>query len=103
MLAAQAGCSRMLSRTLAAAAQGNGRLSTERGYAANRPAVALEVQHGRGWHMTLYISPRGDRPLVAIVDRYGEQVTARIYLQPVRRRILAQFHLFDRVKPEPKR
>jgi hypothetical protein len=103
LLGADAGCSRMLARTLAAAAQGSGHLTMERAYAANRPAIALEVQRSREARMTLFVSPRTDRPLVAFVDLDGLKITARIYLQGVRRAVLRQFRLLHRVKPEPKR
>jgi hypothetical protein len=103
LLAADVGCSRMLARTLAAAAQGAAHLSTERAYAANRPAVALELQRGREERLTLFVSPRTERPLVAFVDLEGQTITARIYLQRVRRGMLAQFRLLHRIKPEPRR
>ena len=100
---AAAGCTHLLAHMLVAAAEGGGRLTTERAYAANRPALALELDRGRKGRLTLYVSPRTDRPLVAIVGRAGEQITARIYLQPVRRRILRRFEILHRVKPEPRR
>lgn len=103
LLAADIGCTRLLTRTLAAAAQGAAHLSTERAYAANRPAVALELQRGREERLTLYISPRTYRPLVAFLDRHDLHITARIYLQPVRRAVLRRFALLHRIKPEPKR
>jgi hypothetical protein len=103
LLAAEAGCSRTLARTLAAFAQGSGHLTTERAYAANRPAVALELQRGREGRVTLYVSPRTDRPLVAFVDLDRRHITARIYLQRVRRHVLRQFDILDKVKPEPQR
>jgi hypothetical protein len=102
-LAAAAGCTRMLAHMLVAAAEGGGRLSTERAYAANRPALALELNRGRKGRLTLYVSPRTDRPLVAILGRDGEQITARIYLQRVKRHVLRRFAILHRVKPEPRR
>jgi hypothetical protein len=102
-LAADAGCSRTLAGMLAAAAQRNAHLTTERGYAANRPAIALEVQRGKGKRFTLYVSPRADRPLVAFVDLDGHEITARIYLVPVRRRVLTRFGILHDVLPEPMR
>lgn len=102
-LAAASGCTRTLAKTLAAAAQSGGHLTAERAYAANRPAIALELQRGKRGRLTLYVSPRTNRPLVAIVDRAGEQVTARIYLQRVSRRVLRRFRILHRVRPEPKR
>jgi hypothetical protein len=103
LLAADAGCNRMLARTLAAVAQGSGRITMERAYAANRPAIALELQRGREQRLTLFVSPLTHRPLVAFVDLDGRKVTARIYLQRVRREVLARFGLLRRIEPEPKR
>ena len=103
LLAAAAGCSRMLASRLATAAQNGGHLTTERSYAANRPAVALELERGREERLTLYLSPRTYRPLVAFVDLDRQRITARIYLQRVTRHVLGRFDLLHRVKPEPKR
>lgn len=103
LLAADAGCSRMLARTLAGAAQGTSHLTMERAYAANRPAIALELQGGREKRLTLFVSPSTDRPLVAFVDLDARQITARIYLQRARRGTLAEFRLLHRIEPEPKR
>lgn len=103
LLAADAGCSRILGRVLAAAAQGGDRLTTERAYAANRPAIALEVQRGREGRLTLFVSPLTYKPLVAFVDLDGLKITARVYLQPVARRVLARFRILRRIKPEPRR
>jgi hypothetical protein len=103
LLAADAGCSGELARTLATAAQSGGHLTTERSYAANRPAVALELQRGREERLTLYVSPRTDRPLVAFVDLDRRTITARIYLQRGTRRVLARYGLLRDLVPEPKR
>jgi hypothetical protein len=103
LLAADAGCTRLLARTVAAAAQSAGHLTMERAYAANRPAIALELQPGREKRLTLFVSPRTDQPLVAFVALDGLKITARIYLQRVRRGVLAQFRLLHRIKPEPRR
>ncbi len=103
LLAADAGCSGELARTLAAVAQNGGNLTAERSYAANRPAVALELQRGREERLTLYVSPRTDRPLVAFVDLDRRTITARIYLQRGTRRVLARFGLLRGLVPEPKR
>ena len=102
-LAADAGCSRMLGRALATAAESSTHLTTERGFAANRPAVALEVERGRGGHLTVYVSPRTDRPLVAFLDVHQRKITARIYLQRATRRVLGRFRLLHAITPEPKR
>lgn len=101
-LAADAGCTRMLGRALATAAQSGNHLTTERSYAANRPAVALEVQRGREERLTVYVSPRTERPLVVFVDLDGRKITARIYLQRVTRRVLEPFRLLHEIPPEPK-
>lgn len=103
LLAADAGCSRMLARLLAAAAQGAGHLATERAFAANRPAVAIEVLLGREKRLTVFVSPRTARPLVAFVDLDGRTITARIYLQRLTRTVLSRFRLLHRIKPEPGR
>lgn len=87
------GCSGELAPVLAAAAQTGGRLSTERSYAANQPAVALELQHGKGARLTVYVSARTYRPLVAFVDLDGRTATARLFLVRARPRLLERFHL----------
>lgn len=102
LLAVDAGCSRVLARTLAAVAQNGGHLTTERGYAANRPAVALTLQRGKEERLTLYVEPRTDRPLVAVLDYDRREITARIFLQRATRRRLAEFGLLHDVEPEPK-
>jgi hypothetical protein len=93
----------MLARTLAAAAQSSLHLTTERAYAANRPAVALELQRGREMRLTLFVSPRTDRPLVAFVDLDTRKITARIYLQRVTRAVLRRFRLLHRIGREPRK
>jgi hypothetical protein len=93
----------MLARTLAAAAQGAGHLTTERAFAANRPAIAIELRRGKTERMTLFVSPRTEQPLVAFVDLATREITARIYLQRVTREVFAQFRLLHRIKPEPRR
>jgi hypothetical protein len=102
-LAKAAGCSGLLAPALAAAAQNGGHLTVSRGYAANRAAIALKLTQGKEERLTLYVSPRTYRPLVAIVATDRREVTARIYLNRVRRRVLARFHLPGEVKPEAKR
>jgi hypothetical protein len=103
LLAADAGCSRMLAGALTSAAQGAGRLTSERSFAANRPAVALEIQLSREKRLTVFVSPRTERPLVAFVDLDGRTITARIYLQRVSRAMFARLRLLHRLKPEPRR
>lgn len=88
------GCSGQIATVLAAAAQsGDGHLTTERSYAANRPAVALELNGIRSARLTLYVSPRTFRPLVAFVDARGHVATARLYLARARPSLLRRFHL----------
>ena len=90
---ALAGCSGELLRVLAAAAQSGGHLTTERSYAANQPTIALELKHGKKERLTLYVSPRLYRPLVAIVATDGHEATARLYLSRAKPHLLARFHL----------
>jgi hypothetical protein len=75
------GCSGELLAVLAQAAQGTGRLTTERSHAANRPAIALVMERGREGRLTLYVSPRTYRPLVAVVDAEGQVATSRLHLR----------------------
>ena len=100
LLAADAGCTRMLSRVLTAAAQNGGHITTERSYAANRPGVALELQPNRRERLTIFVSPRTDRPLVAFVDLDRRAITARIYLQRAKRGALAHFRLLHGIRPQ---
>lgn len=98
-LAAAAGCSRELARAIVGAAQSGAHLTVSRSYAANRPAIALRVPRGKDKRLTLYVSPRTDRPLVAVVAIADHEATARLYLHPVTRRALARFHLLRRAEP----
>jgi hypothetical protein len=103
-LAATVGCSGKLGGALAAAAQTGADLTVERAFAANRPTVALKFPRRGNEHVTLYLSPETDRPLVAIVGvGRGESVTARIYLSRVRRHLLAHFHLLRLFEAKPGR
>jgi len=102
-LAADAGCSRLLASVLGAAAQSGGNLSEERAFAANRPAVALEMRRGRHERLTLFVSPRTDHPLVSFVAIGRRTITSRIYLQRATRHVLRHFRLLHLVKPEPTR
>jgi len=52
----------------------------ERAFAANQPALALEISNLRDERLTVYVSPRQYRPLVAIAAAEGQTATARIYL-----------------------
>lgn len=103
LLAAAAGCSRKLSGVLTAAAQNAGHMTTERSYAASRPALALELELGKRERLTVFVSPRTDRPLVAFVRLHGRQITARIYLQRASGKTLARFGLLKAVYPQAKR
>lgn len=92
------GCSGELATVVAAAAQSGAHLTTERGYAANQPAVALELRHGKNARLTLYVSPRTYRPLVAFVDLDGRTATARLYLAPARPSVLSRLHLLHETR-----
>jgi hypothetical protein len=74
-------------------------MSVSRAYAANQPAIALKVSRGPDKRLTLYLSPRTDRPLVAIVAVADQEVTARLYLSRVKRPVLAHFHLLRYAEP----
>lgn len=87
------GCSGELAEVVAAGAQSGGHLTTERGYAASQPAVALELEHGKNARLSLYVSSRSYRPLVAFVDLHGRTATSRLYLIPARPAVLRRFHL----------
>lgn len=87
------GCSGELAPVLAAAAQSGGRLSTERSYAANQPAIALELEHAKGRRLTLYVSARSYKPLVAFAELDGREATARLYLVRSTPSALSRFHL----------
>lgn len=92
-LAVAVGCTGKLEGALAAAAQNSAHLTAERAYAANRPAIALEWSRGRDNNVTLFVSPRTDKPLVAISEIAGRYVTARLYLIRARPRLLTRFDL----------
>jgi len=100
-LLAAAGCSGELASATAAAAQGGWHLRVERAYAANRPAIALRLWRVERRRLTLYVSPRTYRPLVAIAAIDGEQVTARLYLGSVTHQVLASFHLLRESESRP--
>jgi len=78
-LAVAIGCTGALANALTQAVQSNRDLSIERAYAANHPALALELRlhHER---LTLYLSPRTYRPLVVVGAVGGQIATARVYL-----------------------
>ena len=95
------GCSGELAPALAAAAQSGGDLTTERTYAANQPAVALELEHARRERLTLYVSPRSYQPLVAFVDLHGMEATARLFLARATPRLLSRFHLLRKREARP--
>jgi len=79
-LAVASGCTFPLGNALYNAAQGKIRISMEPAFAAGQPALALEMPSVRDGHLTVYVSPRQDRPLVAIAAAEGHTTTARIYL-----------------------
>lgn len=89
-LAAAIGCTSALANALTAAVEGSGRLSVERAFAANQPALALELRiHGE--RLTVYVSPRGYRPLVVLGAVGGRIATGRIYLTHLTRARAANF------------
>ena len=102
-LAVAAGCSGQLAAALATAAQSGAHLRVERSYAANRPAIALEVSRSNDERLTLYVSPETYRPLVVIVALDGREATARLYLSRVNLDVLTRFRLLRQVAPEPRR
>jgi hypothetical protein len=87
------GCSGELAPVLAAAAQTGHHLTAERSYAANQPAIALEIERARNERLTLYVSPRTYQPLVAFVHVHGLKATARLFLASVTPELLRRFHL----------
>ncbi|HEY3550756.1 MAG TPA: hypothetical protein VGK69_06875 [Gaiellaceae bacterium] len=96
------GCTGELAPALAAAAQSGGHLTTERSYAANQPAVALELEHAKAERLTLYVSPRTDEPLVAFVHLHELEATSRLFLARVTPLLASRFHL-PRAPREPRR
>jgi hypothetical protein len=88
---------------LARAAQSGADLSVSRDYAANRPAIALTLSRSSERRLTLYVSPRTFRPLVAIVAFDGHEATARIYLNRLKPHLLARFHLLRLAEARPAR
>lgn len=100
-LAVAAGCGGELASVLAGVAQSGGHLRVSRAYAANEPAIALRVKRGKEERLTLYVSPRTYRPLVAIVAMDGHQATARLYLTRATPRLLSRFHLLRLAGPPP--
>jgi hypothetical protein len=97
------GCSGKLLSFIAIAAQSGDRLTTERSYAAGRPAIALELDRGREERLTLYVSPRTYKPLVAFVALDGEEATARLYLHRITPHLLRRFRLPHEANPRPRR
>jgi hypothetical protein len=53
---------------------------------------------GKKERMTLFVSPRTDRPLVSFIDFDRRQITARLYLQRVTSALLARFRLLHEVE-----
>jgi hypothetical protein len=89
-LAAAVGCTGLLAKSLATAAQEGGHLSMERAFAANRPALALELSLHRE-ELTVYVSPLSYQPLVVIGDIGGRTAAARLYLARITRTVAATF------------
>jgi hypothetical protein len=89
-LAAAVGCTGTLDMALTTAAQEGGHLSMERAYAANRPALALELSLHRE-ELTVYVSPLSYQPLVVIGDIGGRTAAARLYLGRVTPTLAATF------------
>jgi hypothetical protein len=79
-LAIATGCTAPLGHLLYAAAQGSTEINVERAFAANQPALALQMPNVHDGRLTVYVSPRQYRPLVAIASAEGHTITARIYL-----------------------
>jgi hypothetical protein len=101
-LLAAAGCAGKLAPRLAGAAQAGSDFKAERSYAANQPAIKLKLEPFKHERLTLYVSPRTFRPLVAIVDVRNEEATARLYLNRVKPRLLARFHLLRTIERRPR-
>lgn len=96
-MAAAIGCSGSLSNDLTSAAQAANPLTIERAYAANQPALALEL-HLHDERLTIYLSPHEYRPLVVIGAKAGRIATARLYLTPLTPASTATFHELLRKK-----
>jgi hypothetical protein len=89
-LAAGIGCTGSVADALGAAAQHGRHLSIERAYAANQPALAIEL-HLHHERLTVYVTPSTYRPLVLFGDMSGRMATARLYLTPLTRARAAAF------------
>jgi hypothetical protein len=100
-LAMAAGCSRELASTLAEAAQAGAHMTVSRAFAANQPAIALKVSPSHDKRLTIYLSPRTDRPLVAIVALADHEATARLYLSRIEPRLLERFRLLPGAESRP--
>jgi hypothetical protein len=90
-LAARVGCTASLADELDMAAQSGLHLRVERAYAANQPVLALRLPRLSDERLSLYVSPRDYRPLVAIAAVDGRVAAARLYLAratPARQRKL---------------
>ena len=90
-LAVAAGCTSSLSRLLYAAVEGNAHLGVERSYAAGQAAFALRVSRVHDERLTIYVSPRGYRPLVVVAAVGGRVATARIYLARATPRVRSRY------------
>lgn len=92
-LAADAGCTGALELALVRAAQTGDHISVERAWAAHQPTLALEVQRGDQGRLTVYVSPKTSRPLVAVVHAKNLTVKTRLYLTRIAAPLLHRFHL----------
>jgi hypothetical protein len=90
-LAVAVGCTSSLGGALYAAAEGKTHLNVQRAYAANQPALALHLPLVHDERLTLYVSPRQYRPLVAIAAAKGRVATARIYLARATLRLRSRY------------
>lgn len=90
-LAFEVGCGRNITRALLPAEQGGVHLRAERAYAAGRPAIALRLHSAHDGGFSLYVAAGTYQPLVAIVHRWGETMTARLYLAHFTPALLSRF------------
>jgi hypothetical protein len=90
-LAAAIGCTSSLAQALTAAVRQGRDLSIERTFAANQPALALELRLGQE-RLTVYVSPLSYRPLVVIGDIRRRTAAARLHLSRLTPALEATFH-----------
>lgn len=102
-LAARAGCTYELLIQLANVAQAGLHVRVERAFAAGQPALALRLPRLREERLTLFVTPRTYRPLVAFVAVKRREVSARLFLTRVTPGLLARFRLGPGGRPEERR